>query len=90
LNPDIDNLSDPLKDTARFGYADVVRYLLDLGARPNDKNNGGSLALEQSLWHLEFEDRDHLLCKRPISMYRVYRTIETITVLVVCVTQNAH
>jgi hypothetical protein len=81
LNPDTDNLSDLLRGTGHFGYADVARLLLDLGARPNDKSNGGSSALDNCFWHLEFEDRDHLLYGKPIGRYRVHRTIETITVL---------
>jgi len=31
------------------GHADMVQYLLDLGAKPNDKPNGGSTALDDCL-----------------------------------------
>jgi hypothetical protein len=40
-----DDLSELLKDASLFGYAEMTRYLLDLGAKPNDKANGGSSAL---------------------------------------------
>jgi len=32
-----------------FGHNEVVQYLLDLGATPNDKPNGGSTAFDNGL-----------------------------------------
>jgi hypothetical protein len=43
---DVDNL---LTDAAYYGRADEVRYLLELGAKPNDKANGGSTAQHECL-----------------------------------------
>lgn len=43
---DVDML---LTNAARRGHADVVQYLLGLGAKPNDKPNGGSTALNDCL-----------------------------------------
>lgn len=43
---DVDKL---LSEAATFGREDTVRYLLDLGANPNDKPNGGSAALDGCL-----------------------------------------
>lgn len=42
LKPDAkkDNLDHLLTSAAAFGRVDVVRYLLELGARANDKANG--------------------------------------------------
>ena len=77
----IHDLSGLLKDAAHFGHADIVRYLLDLGAEPNDKPNEGSSALDRRLWHLEFEDGDHLRYRKPITRYGVNQTIETLTIL---------
>jgi len=78
---ELDDLSLLLKEAAHFGHADVVRYLLSLSAEPNNKSNGGSTALDCCLWHLEFEDTDHIRCKKPITRYGARRTWETLQVL---------
>jgi hypothetical protein len=78
---ELDDLSLLLKEAAHFGHADVVRYLLSLGAEPNNKSNGGSTALDCCLWHLEFEDTDHIRFKKPITRYGARRTWETLQVL---------
>jgi len=51
LKPDAerDNVEMLLTNASRRGHADVVQYLLDLGAKPNDKPNGGSTALHDCL-----------------------------------------
>ena len=51
LRPDAkrDDIDKLLKEAATFGRVETVRYLLDLGARPNDKANGGSTALDECL-----------------------------------------
>jgi hypothetical protein len=38
-----------------FGHADVARYLLELGAKPNDKFNGGSTALDNCFESFGYE-----------------------------------
>jgi ankyrin repeat protein len=43
---DVDML---LAYAARLGHADIVQYLLALGAKPNDKTNVGSTALDDCL-----------------------------------------
>ena len=57
LKPDAknDDLNGLLKNAARFGHNEVVQYLLDLGATPNDKPNGGSTAFDNSLESFEYE-----------------------------------
>ena len=45
-DPKRDDVHGLLTHAATFGHADVVRYLLELGAKPNDKQNGGSTALD--------------------------------------------
>lgn len=82
LNPEIDDISEFLKEAAFFGYADVTGYLLDLGAKPNDKANGGSSALDRCFWHVEIEDSNHIRYGRLISRYGVCRTFDTIEILV--------
>ncbi len=51
LKPDAktDALDMLLTNAARRGHPDVVQYLLELGAKPNDKPNGGSTALDDCL-----------------------------------------
>jgi ankyrin repeat protein len=51
LKPDVkkDKLDHLLTSAAAFGRVDVVRYLLELGAKPNDKANGGSSSLDRCL-----------------------------------------
>jgi hypothetical protein len=51
LKPDAkrDDVDKLLTDAAAYGHADVVRYLLELGAKPNDMANGGSTALDKCL-----------------------------------------
>ena len=53
VSPETDDLSELLKDASLFAYAEMTHYLLDLGAKPNDKANGGSSALERCLSHLD-------------------------------------
>jgi hypothetical protein len=48
-DPNRDYVVGLLRDSATFGHADVTRYLLELGAKPNDKPNGGSTALDKCL-----------------------------------------
>lgn len=51
LKPDArrDDLDSLLVKAASFGRFATVQYLLDLGAKPNDKPHGGSTALEEAL-----------------------------------------
>ena len=54
LKPDAtrDNLSELLYAAAISGKQAMLKYLLELGANPNDKANGGSSALDTALWRL--------------------------------------
>jgi len=49
-----DNLEDLLHSVAISGRRDAIRYLLELGAKPNDKEDGGSSALDAFIWRLGF------------------------------------
>lgn len=82
LSPETDDLAEFLRWATVSAHADVIHYLLDLGARPNDCENGGSSALDRCLWHLEYEDGEHIRFGRPISRWRVHHTLEAIAVLV--------
>jgi Ankyrin repeats (many copies) len=50
-----DNLCELLDCAALSGRIEALRYLLEIGADPNDKPNGGSTALDRSLWRIEFD-----------------------------------
>jgi hypothetical protein len=81
IRADTDDLSHLLNESASFAHADLTRYLLGLGAKPNDKSNGGSSALDRCLWHIRFESIEHISSEKVIRRYNVYRTMETITLL---------
>jgi hypothetical protein len=51
-DPQRDNLSNLLHCAAVSARRDAIKYLLEIGASPNDKPNGASSALDASLWHL--------------------------------------
>jgi ankyrin repeat protein len=57
LKPDAkrDDIDALVKYAAPYPHADVVRYLLKLGAKPNDKPNGGSAALDGCLESFHYE-----------------------------------
>lgn len=72
LRADTDNLAELVHDAAMFGQAEAVSYLLQLGAKLNDKPNGGSSALDGGLWNLGF-DRVSPFCRhrqRPLHELR--------------------
>lgn len=49
-----DNLEDLLHCAAVSGRRDAILYLLEVGAKPNDKENGSSSALDTCIWRLGF------------------------------------
>ena len=53
LEPSRDNLSDLLHSAAISNRQPTLHYLLEMGANPNDKPNGGSRAVDTALWHLD-------------------------------------
>ena len=56
-----DDLAGMLERAAFSAHRDILAYLLDLGANPNDRADGGSSALEACIQHLGWEDfsRNH-------------------------------
>jgi hypothetical protein len=55
-----DDLAGMLERAAFSAHRDVLEYLLDLGANPNDRPDGGSSALEACIRHLGWEDFDRV------------------------------
>jgi ankyrin repeat protein len=55
-----DDLAGMLERAAFSAHHDILRYLLDIGANPNDKSDGGSTALEACIRHLGWEDFDRI------------------------------
>ncbi len=53
-----------------------------MGAKPNDKSNGGSSALDHCFWHLGWGSYDQLLNKRLSTKYDVSKTFDCIRELV--------
>jgi ankyrin repeat protein len=51
-DPSRDDLNDLLHCAAVLGRKEALCYLLEIGANPNDKPNGGSSALDHCLWRL--------------------------------------
>jgi hypothetical protein len=88
LKPDvkIDNIGTLLVNAARRGHASVVEYLLELGAKPNEKSNGGSSALDECLRGFRYEapinfyQADH--GRKPMaSKYKVTERLKTVQLL---------
>lgn len=83
-DPSRDDLGDLLASAATFAHRDVIVYLLELGANPNDKPNGGSSALDACIRYLGWEDFDRILYgqHQQTPSYKVLKTRECIRLLV--------
>lgn len=55
-----DDLAGMLERAAYCAHRDLMAYLLDFGANPNDKPDGGSSALDACIRHLGWEDFDRV------------------------------
>src|SRR5262249_41787884 len=90
LKPDAerDDIDKLVAKAAIFGRVDTVKYLLGLGARPNDKPNGGSSALDKCLGtSLSCESFGHRRISTSYgysskaSIYSVSKTVGTVRLL---------
>ena len=77
-----DNLEDLLHCAAVSGRKDAICYLLEIGAKPNDRANGGSSALDTCLWHLSFGRFNSYGEKRLASRYDASGALECVRELV--------
>ena len=82
LSAETDDLGESLRTAANLARTEVIGYLLDLGAKPNDKANGGSAAIESCVVHLPFEDANHFHYRQPVSRYLVSNALRAIELLV--------
>jgi len=80
LKPDAnrDNLSELLDRAAIWERKATLEYLLQIGANPNDKPNGGSSALDTALRHLGFARLDTYGTKRLKSKYDVWQALDCV------------
>jgi hypothetical protein len=75
-DPSRDNLSELLHRAAISNCKVILQHLLEIGANPNDKPNGGSSALETILWHLSFARISPYGGQRVISKYDVRKELD--------------
>jgi len=80
LKPDLgrDNLSELLHCAAISSRKATLEYLLEIGANPNDKPNGGSSALDTALWGLSFARLDPYGSQRLKSKYDVSNALDCV------------
>jgi hypothetical protein len=74
-NANRDNLSKLLDCAAIWERKETLEYLLQIGANPNDKPNGGSSALDTVLRHLSFARFDLYRSKQLKSKYDIWRAL---------------
>jgi ankyrin repeat protein len=77
-DPKHDNLSKLLHSAALSDSMEMIDYLLNLGAAPNDKPDGGSSALDRCLWALRWQDRNTFLSKQLASKYALQGGLDRI------------
>jgi Ankyrin repeats (many copies) len=73
-----DKLEDLLHNAAISGKKEAIHYLLELGAKANDRANGGSSALDRCLWRLSFGRFNVYGGKRLASRYDAAGALECV------------
>src|SRR5437016_1917584 len=81
-DPSRDNLTELLNCAATLSRKEIIKYLLELGAKPNDKANGASKAMDRCLLHLPHETIDVLIHRCQASRWEVRRSMESLGELV--------
>ena len=77
-DPQADNLSELLSSVSGPESKVMLHHLLHLGAKPNDKANGGSSALDHCFWSLGYGSHDQFGSKRLSTKYEVGKTFDCI------------
>jgi len=82
-DPKKDDLGELLRAAGFYAQSQVIQFLLELGANPNDKPNGGSRAFDECVRHFRFENLSRIIWhpKTLIQIYDVTRTREAIIIL---------
>lgn len=78
LNPSRDELTEMLSCASILGSKDTISYLLRAGANPNDKENGGSSALDRQLDRLGLQYFRAFISKQLVPKYSVRDTLEAL------------
>jgi hypothetical protein len=81
-DPGRDNISELVHNSAMFGHAEAVAFLLELNPNLNDKPSGGSSALDGTLWHLGFDHVAPFSSKRQRALYEVRSSLNLVQSLV--------
>jgi ankyrin repeat protein len=79
--PGRDDLFELLNWAAFGPHVDTIRYLLDLGAQPNNKPNRASATLDRCLWNFQFESIRWAHSGHKISKWHIGRSLDSIRVL---------
>ena len=80
-HPERDNLSELLRCAAVCNRVATLQYLLDIGANPNDKANGGSSVLDSVLRSINFFSIDAHGSNRLSSKYDVRQDLDAVGAL---------
>ena len=81
-DPARDDLNALLRSASTFAKRDVIVYLLTLNANPNDKENGGSSALDGCLKYLHWEDSYHFFDRKTVPASSLTKSRSTIRLLI--------
>jgi len=77
-DPSRDNFSELLHHAAFWPRKATLEYLLEIGANPNDKANGGSSALDAAMRDLSFVGFNPYRSKALKSKYEVSKTLDCV------------
>lgn len=80
-HPEHDNITELLRCAAICRRVETLAYLLELGANPNDKANGGSSALDSVLRSINFFSIGAHASNRLSSEYEVRRDLDAVGAL---------
>jgi hypothetical protein len=81
-DPARDDVNALLRSASTFAKRDVIAYLLTLNANPNDKENGGSSALDGCLKYLHWEDSYHFFDRKTVPASSLTKSRATIRLLI--------
>ncbi|MGD0268324.1 MAG: ankyrin repeat domain-containing protein [Candidatus Sulfotelmatobacter sp.] len=78
LKPQVnrDNLEGLLHDAAISGKKEALHYLLEIGAKANNQENGGSSALDTCLWRLNWGRFNRFGDRQMVSKYEASGALE--------------